>query len=153
MDHGIMIKRTETASPQAGAMIDALWNEIQLRYGFSAPNPIDIENFSAPRAGFWTASHENEVIGSIALISLSATEAELDIMYVVPAWRSKGVAQLLMRTVEQHAKENGFNIIKLRAGEPQPDALKFYAKEGFQRIPAFGRWVFDDTAICLAKAL
>ena len=61
--------------------------------------------------------------------------------------------QKLMAAAVKHAKENNFTLLKLRAGAPQPEALRFYEKEGFTRIPAFGKWVDDSTAVCMQKKL
>ena len=94
----------------------------------------------------------NEPVGSIAIVPLSEHEAELDIMYVVPSFRGSGIAKELMTALE-HAKENEFTIIKLRAGAPQPEALRFYEKMGFTQITAFGKWVNDATAACFEKKL
>jgi GNAT superfamily N-acetyltransferase len=151
MEHSIVIKKEDPFSPDAKLMMDLLWEEIQARYGFKAPNPIDQSGFAVAGAGFWVARRQDTPVGSIALTPLPPNEAEMDVMYVAPASRGTGVAQQLMQVAEQHAKENGFTLIKLRAGMPQPEALRFYEKAGFKRIPAFGKWLFDETAICFAK--
>ena len=134
-------------------MLDALWDEIQRRYGFTAPNGIHPEDFSGSRAGFWVALAGESPVGSIAIKPLSEDAAELDAMYVVPEFRGRGVAQRLMHTLEDHARQHGFAFVRLRAGGPQPEAVRFYEKMGFHRIPCFGRWVADDTAWCFEKAV
>jgi len=148
-----VIKKADPASPEARAMIEALWEEIETRYGFKAPNPFDPVSFEGTRSGFWIAFVNNEPVGSIAIAPLSEHEAELDIMYVAPFFRGSGIAKELMASLEQHAKENDLIIIKLRAGLPQPEALRFYQKMGFTRIPAFGKWINDSTAICFEKKI
>lgn len=148
-----VIKKVDPASRAARTMMEALWEEIQTRYGFKAANPFDPASFAGTRAGFWIAFANNEPVGSIAIVPLSEHEAELDVMYVVPLSRGSGIAKELMNTLEQHAKENEFTIIKLRAGAPQPEALRFYEKMGFTQITAFGKWMNDDTAICFEKKL
>ena len=153
MNNHPIIKQVDPASPVARMMMDALWEEIQTRYGFKAPSPFDPASFTVTKAGFWIAFANNEPVGSIAISPLSEHEAELDIMYVVPSSRGSGIAQGLMASLEKHAKENDFTIIKLRAGSPQHEALRFYEKTGFTRIAAFGKWINDHTAICFQKEL
>jgi GNAT superfamily N-acetyltransferase len=148
-----VIKKADPASPEARAMMEALWEEIETRYGFKAPNPFDPVCFEGTGSGFWIAFADNEPVGSIAIAPLSEHEAELDIMYVAPFFRGSGIAKELMASLEQHAKENDLTIIKLRAGLPQPEALRFYEKMGFTRIPAFGKWINDSTAICFEKKI
>lgn len=148
-----VIKKVDPASPAARTMMEALWEEIQTRYGFKAPNPFDPVSFAGTRAGFWIAFANNEPVGSIAIVPLSEHEAELDIMCVVPSFRGSGIAKELMTALEQHANANDLTIIKLRAGAPQPEALRFYEKVGFTQITTFGKWMNDDTAICFEKKL
>ena len=149
----VVIISQEPNSPAAQAMLDALWDEIQRRYGFTAPNGIYPEEFSGPRAGFWVALAEDSPVGSIAIKTLSEEVAELDAMYVSPEFRGVGVAQRLLHTLEEHARQHGFAIVRLRAGGVQPEAVRFYEKMGFHRIPCFGKWVEDDTAWCFEKEL
>ncbi len=134
-------------------MSDALWGEIQRRYGFSAANPFDPAEFVGPIGGFWVATHRGQPVGSIALAPLDGPAAELDVMYVAPKHRGTGTAQALLAALEEHARAVGVTVLRLRAGEPQPEALRFYTKAGFTPIPPFGKWVGDDTARCFEKEL
>jgi len=64
---------------------------------------------------------------------------------------SVGLGPITVRdTTSVEACEPGRRLV-LRAGEPQPEAMRFYAAAGFTRIPVFGKWVEDPTSICLAK--
>jgi GNAT superfamily N-acetyltransferase len=153
MNNNPAIKQSDPASPAARTMMNALWEEIQTRHGFKSTNPFDPASFAVTKACFWVAFANNEPVGSIAIAPLSEHEAELDIMYVAPCFRGSGIAQELMASLEKHAIENDFTIIKLRAGAPQPEALRFYEKAGFTRIAAFGKWINDNTAICFQKKL
>ena len=134
-------------------MSDALWTEIQERYGFTAPNSFDPDLFATERSGFWVAFDGDVPVGSIALAALDARRAELDAMYVTPARRRSGIADALMAEVEAHARKSGTTQIVLRAGAPQPEALAFYRAAGFTPIERFGRWTQDQTAACFGKTL
>ncbi len=149
----VTIQKTDAHSNAAQKMMNALWEEIQFRYDFRAPCPFNAADFSDHNACFWIASVNDEPAGSIAITPLSATEAELDIMYVIPAARGTGLAHELLTTLEQFAKDKKMKVIKLRCGAPQPEALSFYKKEGFRPVAAFGRWTTDDTALCFEKEL
>lgn len=134
-------------------MSDALWAEIQQRYGFTAPNPMDPAAFTGPVGDFWVATQDGQPVGSIALAPLEPPAAELDVMYVAPRHRRTGLAQALLSTLEEHARTAGIVVLRLRAGEPQPEALRFYTAAGFTPIPPFGRWVGDGTARCFEKRI
>lgn len=134
-------------------MSEALWDEIQSRYGFDAENPFDPAAFDGPVGGFWVARNTDGPVGSIALTPLKGNAAELDVMYVAPDHRGAGVAQDLLATLEDHARRAGVTEVRLRAGDPQPEALRFHARAGYSPIPPFGRWIGDPTARCFAKSL
>lgn len=148
-----VIMQVDPASEAAGRMMNLLWDEIQARYNFSAPNPFSAAPFAVERSAFWIALIGNEPVGSVALTPLSAMEAELDIMYVMPAARGTGIAHELMAGLEHFARKNQYRVLKLRTGLPQPEALRFYEKEGFCPTPVFGRWIGDQTALCFQKQL
>ena len=134
-------------------MGEALWVEIQNRYGFEAPYPIDHSQFDGPRGGFWVALEQGRPVGSIALSPFDEMRGELDVMFVVADHRRRGIAEALLVTLEDHARRQGFSEILLRAGEPQPEAMAFYKRNGFCPIEPFGHWVNDETARCLRKPL
>jgi GNAT superfamily N-acetyltransferase len=143
----------DAGSAEARAMSDALWAEIQRRYGFTAPNPFDPTDFDGPVGRFWVATVDGELVGSIAIAPREPRAAELDVMYVAPDHRRAGVAQTLLAALEEHARAAGITVLRLRAGEPQPEALRFYRAAGFSPIEPFGRWIGDDTARCFEKSL
>ena len=134
-------------------MASALWDEIQRRYGFTADDPFDPAAYAGPVGAFWLATDDGRPVGSIALSPLSDTEAELDVMYVAPGHRRAGVARALLAALEEHARAVGVSVVRLRAGEPQPEAMRFYTAAGFTPIPPFGQWIGDDTARCFEKSL
>ena len=134
-------------------MAGALWDEIQRRYGFTADDPYDPTAYTEPVGAFWLAMDDDRAVGSVALSSIDQNDAELDVMYVASDYRRRGVARALLSALEEHARAAGISWVLLRSGDTQPEAMRFYADEGFTPIPPFGKWVGDDTARCLAKAL
>jgi GNAT superfamily N-acetyltransferase len=149
----VTIQRHDPHSVHAQAMFDALWDEIQQRYDFTGPNGIRPDHFVGERAALWLAFDGDVPVGSIGLTPLSAHAGELDAVYVAPGYRGVGVAQQLLHVLEDAARQQSLTVLRLRAGEPQPEALRFYEKMGFQRIPCFGQWTQDPTAVCYEKSL
>lgn len=154
MASSAVVSAVDPFSPPARAMSDALWEEIQRRYGFTSPNPSDPGGFTGPVGGFWVVSDAGRPVGSIALTPLDTSNAaELDVMYVAPGYRGRGLAQVLLAALENHARAVGVAVLRLRAGEPQPEALRFYTAAGFRPIQPFGKWVGDDSARCFEKSI
>lgn len=149
----VTVTAVDPSSPPARAIAGALWEEIQQRYGFQAPDPFDPDAFAGPVGRFWVAIDAEEPVGSVALMPLVDGVGELDVMYVAPSHRRMGLAGRLLATLEDHARNVHLSAVRLRAGDPQPEAMAFYRAAGFTPIPPFGRWVGDDTARCLEKQL
>jgi GNAT superfamily N-acetyltransferase len=147
----VVVVAQDPHSAEAREMLDALWAEIQQRYGFTFPNGILPEDFERPRSGFWVALAGGSPVGSVGIKPQRAREcAELDGMYVAPAFRGTGIAQRLVDALEAHARQQGFTVVRLRAGPPQPEAARFYEKVGYRRVPC---WHEDDTGWCFEKRL
>jgi GNAT superfamily N-acetyltransferase len=137
----------------AQEMLLAHSHEIRKRYELPSFRGISPESFCVPRSGFWIALLGDKPIGSVGLKPFSQHIAELSGMYVSPDYRRAGVAQSLMQALENHARQQAFIAVRLRAGGPQPEAVRFYGKMGFLPIVRYGQWSDDDTAWCFEKAL
>lgn len=149
----VIIAPQDPYSILAQTMLRAHWNEIRQRYALTSSQGILPESFHVPRAGFWVALAGETPIGSVGLKPFSDHIAEVSAMYVSPDFRGAGIAQNLMQTLEQHARQHTFTSIRLRAGGPQPEAVRFYNKMGFRPIARYGQWSDDHSAWCFEKEL
>ncbi|TGK51605.1 GNAT family N-acetyltransferase [Leptospira kanakyensis] len=155
MNQNFKIRMVETLDPNSQICLDHLWEEIQNRYGFQAPNPMDFQDFLPPGGKFFIAEHNEtkETIGSAAYTKFSDSQCELDAVYVFPKFRKNKVAISLLNELEKQAQADHYSSMILRAGAPQPEALTLYKNFGFKEIPSFGKWVSDPTAICFEKKI
>ncbi len=74
-------------------------------------------------------------------------------MYVVPAGRGSGVATAILRALEAAAKERGWTALRLETGFAQPDAIRFYQREGYREIPLYGKYVGSEISVCFERVL
>ncbi|BCB85777.1 hypothetical protein Psuf_030900 [Phytohabitans suffuscus] len=72
-------------------------------------------------------------------------------MYVVPHARGTGVATALLRALEAAAVERGWTTIRLETGTAQPDAQRFYEREGYRPIPLFGVYIGSPISVCYER--
>lgn len=140
--------------PDAVRLRAALLAEVDARYGFPDNDPgmtltkDDIAIFLVardPRSG--------AAVGCGGLRVLSSTEAEIKRMYVSPTARGSGVAAALLRAIESHARELGIARIMLETTVVQPEAIRFYQREGYEQIENFDPYVGRDDSLCFAKEL
>ncbi len=126
--------------------------EIERRYGTpdSEPGP-------APTADditvFYVAYDGATAIGCGGLREREATEAEVKRMFVHPDHRGTGVSVAILAKLEQFCRERGYSRLVLETGTEQPDAMRFYERQGFTRIPNFGYYVGSAHSLCYAKLL
>lgn len=108
---------------------------------------------AADSAAFVVAYDGELPVGSGGLRALDAVHGEVKRMYVVPSRRGKGVSTALIRRLEELARDLGWERLVLETGIRQPDAMRFYEREGYASIPAFGYYADDPYSRCYAKTL
>ena len=139
--------------PAGAALRTAQRVELDLRYGSddhepgAAPSAADIDVFLI------ALSPDGRAIGCGALRRLDAASAEVKRMYVEPASRGSGLATALLRTLEERARDRGWTTLRLETGPAQPDAIRFYEREGYRPIPLYGVYVGSDLSLCYERAL
>lgn len=127
--------------------------EIAERYGTpdsepgTAPSAADVAVFLAAFDEVGTA------VGCGGLRELGDGTGEVKRMYVDPAWRGTGVAELVLRALEDRARERGWTSLRLETGDAQPDAVRFYTRSGYRRIPNFGAYTGVESSLCFERHL
>jgi putative acetyltransferase len=126
--------------------------ELDARYGFAdhEPGPPPSEEDIAV---FLVAYQDGEAVACGALRQLDSSSAEIKRMYVVPSARGTGVATAVLRALEDAAVARGWFTVMLETGTEQPDAQRFYEREGYKEIPLFGNYVGSTLSVCYSKVL
>jgi GNAT superfamily N-acetyltransferase len=151
----VAIRREPIRSPTAAALIAALNAELTERYPEPGANHFRLEEDEvAPgRGAFFVAWAGAEAIGCGAFRKIDPACAEVKRMYVVPAWRGRGVARSVLAALEQEARSLGATRLLLETGARQPESLALYRSAGFVEVPAYGEYVGSTWSICLGKDL
>lgn len=139
--------------PDAEALRAAQRVEIAERYGTpdSEPGPAPT---AADTAVFLLARDaDGAAVGCGALRELGDAVGEVKRMYVVPARRRSGVAGAVLAALEAEAARRGWTLLKLETGTEQPDAMAFYERHGYRRIPNFGHYTDSELSVCYERAL
>ena len=55
--------------------------------------------------------------------------------YLAPEFRGRGFGAQLVKRAGEYCRENGFDKLYLRVGEPNVNALRFYGRSGFEHAP------------------
>jgi putative acetyltransferase len=139
--------------PAGAALRAAQRAELDARYGTgdhepgTPPSATDIDLFLV------AMDADGTPIGCGALRRLDATTAEVKRMFVAPAARGSGASTAILRALESAALDRGWTTIRLETGPAQPDAMRFYQREGYHEIPLFGAYVGSHLSVCYERAL
>ncbi|MEV6874432.1 GNAT family N-acetyltransferase [Amycolatopsis sp. NPDC051128] len=139
--------------PAAVRLRAAQRTELDARYGTddhepgALPTAETVAVFLVARDGSGTA------VGCGGLRPLGPGSGEIKRMYVEPAARGTGVAAALLRALEEHARGLGVTRLLLETGAGQPDAIRFYQREGYEPTEAYGPYVGEPVSRCFARDL
>ncbi len=149
----MIVREVPWDDPDAVALRAAQRAEIDQSYGRPdsepgpAPSASDITVFLVAIADDGTAA------GCGGLRELDPTEGEVKRMYVAPEHRGAGASTAILAALEQAALARGWRRLVLETGDRQPDAKRFYEREGFTRIPNFGYYADSAISLCYEKPL
>lgn len=149
----ITVEEESWDTPVGAQLRAAQRAELDDRYGNSNHEP------GGPPSGddiavFVVARDDDAVgIGCGALRLLDDDEAEIKRMYVIPAERGRGASVAILRKLEGCARTRGVRVLKLETGSGQPDAVRFYEREGYAKIDPFGPYADEPTSLCYARTL
>jgi putative acetyltransferase len=127
--------------------------ELDARYGNddhepgAAPTAADVAVFVIARGP------DGRAVGCGGLRFLEPGTAEVKRMYVEPTERGRGAATRILRALEDRARGAGVTRLVLETGTRQPEAIRFYEREGYSRVPNFGPYAGAPESVCYAREL
>lgn len=140
-------------APEAARLRAAQRAELDARYGNddhepgTAPSADDVPVFVVAR------TRDGSAVGCGGLRFLEPGVAEIKRMYVDPGHRGTGVATVILRDLEARAHDAGVRRLVCETGTLQPEAIRFYQREGYERIDNFGPYVDAPQSVCFARTL
>ena len=147
-----VLKRTTSDDSDFQSLVILLDQDLKIRDGdehhfFAQFNKLDsIRNVVV----YYTDSIP---IGCGAFKKYDAQSVEIKRMYVKVGFRRKGIAENILKELEQWAKESGFSACVLETGKKQPEAIRLYQKSGYEKIPNYGQYENVDNSVCMRKVI
>ncbi|WP_255153995.1 GNAT family N-acetyltransferase [Ferruginibacter sp. HRS2-29] len=146
------IIRTESANPDFKKLVAELDADLAIRDG-------DEHAFYAQYNHVTHIKHvlvmyyKGMAVGCGAIKEFDDSCMEVKRMYVLPAYRGKGIAGLLLAALEAWAKELGYSTCVLETGIRQPEAIALYKKNNYSVIPNYGQYAGVENSVCFKKKL
>ena len=92
-------------------------------------------------------------VGCGALKEFSNDTMEVKRMFVRIDKRDKGIASGMLQELETWSRELGYKNCVLETGKKQPEAIRLYEKNMYNRIPNYGQYKGVENSICFEKKL
>jgi putative acetyltransferase len=111
---------------------------------------LDIKGLKTPDMTFWSAWHDDDLLGCIALKQLSPTHGEIKSMRTSPDHLRKGVARGLLDHLVSVARDRNNVRISLETGAEAAysAAIRLYKSAGFVKGEAFANYENGDFNQC-----
>lgn len=133
-------------------LMEELSQTLETITGASGKNSFNSEDVCVQRSLFVIAYDEKEEpVGCGAIRPIDENVAELKRMFAKV--KSKGVGTHILSYLEMQAKKFGYSAIWLETRLINEDAVSFYKKNGYSKIPNYGKYVDNPKAICFEKKL
>lgn len=166
---GLSVETVGWDHPKAVRLRAEQQHEIDLRYAqpgrpsATGPDPRDQVDPSNVFATLLLRV-DGEPAGHAALRDLSGRDdyrgglhpdgtAEVKRVYVVPAFRGRGLSRTLMEAVEDVARTAGVLHLILESGLMQPESLGLYLRMGYDPVESFGVFSDEPGSRCFGKYL
>lgn len=96
---------------------------------------------------------DDEVIGCGAIKKFGDRCYEVKRMFVVDIHRGNGYAGVILKGLEDWARDLGASSCVLETGVRQKAAVHLYQKSGYSQIDNYGQYVGVQNSICFEKKL
>jgi GNAT superfamily N-acetyltransferase len=140
-------------APLAQYLVEQVQQEYVQRYGGRDAAVVDPAEFVPPAGLFLVAEVDGVPVGCGAWRALPSEVAEIKRVYVEPAFRRRGMAQVVVAALEAGAARAGHGAVVLNTGKEQPEALALYDALGYRPVPGYGVYACAPGAVFLGKDL
>lgn len=113
---------------------------------------LEIDALCADDIRFFAAREANEVLG-VGALAIKPGYGEVKSMFTAPDARGKGVAAALLRQIEDAARAEGLEMLRLETGDPLGSAIRLYDRCGFRRCGIFGDYMPNTSSVYMEKTL
>ena len=135
-------------SPDAAALIGELEAHLVSVYPAESRHGFSVDRLISEGVAFFVLRCDGSAAGCGGIMLVQTEYGELKRMYVRPAFRGRGLGQLLLHHLAEHARARGVELLRLETGVYQRDAIRLYERAGFRRIAPFGPYRADPLSRC-----
>ena len=148
------IRRTGYGHRDAQRLAADLAEELLERHGRpgSGGEP-PATDFEPPDGAFVVGYDAGKAVACGGICRYDERVGEIRRMYVAPSARGRGLSRKLLATLEDAAREFGYETVRLETGYRQFEAIALYRSSGYEPIERYGPYVGDERSVCFEKRL
>jgi len=113
---------------------------------------LDVDALCEDHIRFFAARDGDQILG-VGALALKPEYGEVKSMFTAPEARGKGVAATLLRQIEDAARDEGCDWLRLETGDPLDAAIRLYERCGFERCGIFGDYAPNNSSVYMQKKL
>ena len=148
----VIISAESPFSADATSLIDELSECLQDITGDSGKNSFDANDVCNNRAIFVIARNQfGKAVGCGAFRPMDETTAEVKRMYAMD--KGIGIGGKILSYLEHRAHDIGYKTLRLETRIVNANAVLFYERNGYRKIPNYGKYLERTNSICFEKNL
>ena len=149
----ITIRELDPTSAVAAQLIRRLDDYLLHLYPAESNHLDSAQELSKSHVHLLAAFENERPLGCGAVKLLPHGYGEIKRMYVSDGVRGKGIGQQLLIALERIAVAAGYTLLRLETGVHQPEALRFFKRNGFRQVARFGNYPNDPLSVFMEKRL
>ena len=146
------ITRCEGRDPAFVALTTKLDAELGERYG-AQMDFYGVFNKSSDVKTAIVVRVDGEPAGCGCFKPFAQGTVEIKRMFVLQSMRKMGIAQAILRALEDWAREQGNTAAVVETGVLQPEAIRLYELAGYVRTENYEPYIGVKESVCFQKAL
>jgi ribosomal protein S18 acetylase RimI-like enzyme len=148
----IKVLRTSRENSDFIHLIELLDEDLVERYGV-LQKQFDPHNKVDSIRDVVIIQKDNMPVACGAFKEYDPNTIEIKRIFVIKEHRNQGLARLLVKTLEEMAREKGYKYAVLETGIGQPEAIGLYQKLGYERIQNYEPYIGNSYSVCMKKEL
>ena len=148
----IFVEPTNPREPQVADLLRSSHALMQALFPPEHNNYLSLDELSTKNVNFFAARYGSVFCGTGAL-AVKEGYGEIKSMFVDPNYRGRGVADAILKCLENLAHERCLPEIKLETGNTLHAAIKLYERNSFQLCGPFGDYTRNSSSIFMKKVL
>jgi len=148
----ITVERGDPFDPAARTLLEASHALMGSLFPAEANHYLSLEALKAPDIAFFIARRGDVTLGCGALAARDGY-GEIKSMFVEERSRGQGIADAILRQLEDHARDFDMPMLRLETGSSLYAAHKVYARHGFTVCGPFGDYDAGEFSVFMEKSL